>query len=178
MRTEEEEGHNFVNLDNLYQEYAKMIYRFIYLKCNDTDLAEDIVQTTFLKAILQINSFKNQSKISTWLCEIAKNEYLNYCRKYNRQQSYDEYLKNSEKQMHEESYIHDTMLEKVILSEQAEIIREILNTLNEPYKEVFMLRIYGEYSFREIANVFKKNDTWARVTYYRARKKILDTLRK
>lgn len=40
-----------MELDDLYQEYAKMIYRFIYLKCKDKELAEDIVQTTFLKAI-------------------------------------------------------------------------------------------------------------------------------
>ncbi|MDE6608702.1 MAG: RNA polymerase sigma factor, partial [Lachnospiraceae bacterium] len=73
-----------MELDDLYQEYAKMIYHFIYLKCNDKDLAEDIVQTTFLKAVSQIDSFQGRSKISTWLCQIAKNEYLNYCRKHNR----------------------------------------------------------------------------------------------
>lgn len=168
-----------MELDDLYQEYAKMIYHYIYLKCNDKDLAEDIVQTTFLKAVLQIDSFQGKSKISTWLCQIAKNEYLNYCRKHNRQQSYDEYVeKNGDQFLGGGGYFHDTMLEKMIISEQAEVIRKILSTLAEPYKEVFLLRVYGECTFGEIAELFKKNDTWARVTYYRAKGKIIEELKK
>lgn len=168
-----------MELDDLYQEYAKMIYHFIFLKCNDKDLAEDIVQTTFLKAILQIDTFQGKSKISTWLCRIAKNEYLNYCRKHNLQQSYDEYVeKNGEQSFGQETYFHDTMLEKMILNEQAGVIRKALCTLEEPYKEVFMLRVYGECAFGEIAELFNKNDTWARVTYYRAKEKIMKELKK
>lgn len=168
-----------MELDGLYQEYAKMIYHFIYLKCNDRDLAEDIVQTTFLKAIMQIDSFHGECKISTWLCQIARNEYLNYCRKHNRQQSYDRYLEeNREFPAGRESGFHDAVLEKMIADEQADNIRRILHSLKEPYREVFMLRIYGEYSFEEIAGAFHRSDTWARVTYYRAKEKIKEGLRK
>ena len=74
-----------MELDEYYQEYAKMIYRYIYLKCRDKELAEDIVQTTFLKAISQIDSFHGECRVSTWLCQIAKNEYFNSCRRNNRQ---------------------------------------------------------------------------------------------
>lgn len=168
-----------MELDDLYQEYAKMIYHFIYLKCNDRDLAEDIVQTTFLKAIMQIDSFHGECKISTWLCQIARNEYLNYCRRHNRQQSYDAYLEdNGEPSTGHESCFHNAMLEKMILTEQAENIKRILHTLQEPYREIFMLRVYGEYSFEEIAESFHRNATWARVTYYRAKEKIKKELRK
>lgn len=168
-----------MELDDLYQEYAKMIYRFIYLKCHDKELAEDITQTTFLKAISQINSFHGECKISTWLCQIAKNEYLNSCRKHNRLQSYDEYVENNGELPHgQEPYFRDVMLEKMILSEQAATVRQILHTLQEPYKEVFMLRVYGEYSFGEIGELFHKNDTWARVTYYRAKTKIIEGFEK
>lgn len=164
-----------MELGNLYQEYATMIYHFIYLKCRDKDLAEDIVQTTFLKAIMNIDSFQGESKISTWLCQIAKNEYLNYCRRHNRQQSYDEYVENNtELLLQKEAPFRDTALEKIILNEQADVIRKIIHTLEEPYKEVFMLRVYGEYTFGEIAELFQKNDTWARVTYYRAKTKIIE----
>lgn len=155
--------------DDLYKEYAEMIYRFIYMKCNDKDLAEDLVQTTFLKAITKIDTFQGKCKISTWLCQIAKNEYLNYSRKHNRQQICE--------LNEEDGYHHDAVLEKLVRSEQAGIIREILHTLKEPYKEVFMLRVYGECSFREIAEVFKKNETWARVTFYRAKAKITEELK-
>ena len=168
-----------MELDGLYQEYAKMLYHFIYLKCHDRDLAEDIVQTTFLKAIMQIDSFHGECKISTWLCQIARNEYLNYCRKHNRKQSYDMYLeKNQEFPAGHESCFHDAVLEKVIKEEQTDSIRKILHTLKEPYREVFMLRVYGECSFEEIAGVFHHSATWARVTYYRAKEKIKEELKR
>lgn len=169
----------FVELDDLYQEYATMIYRFIYLKCKDKELAEDIVQTTFLKAISQIDSFQGESKISTWLCQIAKNEYLNYCRKHKRQRNGNVHNDNNgEPFLEQEQYHYDATLEKIILNEQASVIRKVLHTLKEPYKEVFMLRVYGECSFGEIGEVFQKNDTWARVTYYRAKEKIAEAVRK
>lgn len=168
-----------MELDGLYQEYARMIYHFIYLKCHDRDLAEDIVQTTFLKAIMQIDSFHGQCRISTWLCQIARNEYLNYCRKHNRQQSYDAYLENNgECPAGGEACCHDTVLEKMIQHEQADSIRRILHTLKEPYREVFMLRVYGEYSFEAIAAAFQRSATWARVTYYRAKEKIKEGLKR
>lgn len=168
-----------MELDELYQEYAKMIYHYIYLKCKDENLAEDIVQITFLKAITQINTFRGECKISTWLCQIAKNEYLNFCRKHNRQLPYEEYMENNGAQSREsELYVHDVMLEKIITKEQAGTVRKILHVMKEPCKEVFMLRVYGEYSFKEIGELFDKNDTWARVTYYRAKEKILKEIRK
>lgn len=164
-----------MELDALYQEYAKLLYHFIYLKCYDRALAEDIVQSTFLKAILQIDRFQGKSKISTWLCEIARNEYLNYCRKHERQQSYDEYVeKKGEGPLKQAGYFHDAVLENMIVKEQAEVVKKVIRTLKEPYKEVFLLRVYGECSFGEIAEMFQKNDTWARVTYYRAKTKIME----
>lgn len=166
-----------MELDELYQEYAKMIYHYIYLKCHDAHLAEDIVQTTFLKAITQIDHFQGRSKISTWLCQIAKNEYLNYCRKYNRQHSYEEHVeRNGEQAMSDAVPVSDMLIEKMIAGEQAQQIRRILHQMKEPYKEVFMLRVYGEYSFGEIGRLFEKNSTWARVTFYRAKEKIIKGL--
>ena len=159
---------------DLYDDYAKMIYRYIYLKCKDANLAEDIVQITFLKAITHIDTFQGKSKISTWLCQIAKNEYLNHCRKQDRHLSYEEYIeKNGEPASLQNPPPHNTVIEGLIAKEQADSIHRILHDMKEPYKEVFMLRIYGEYSFGEIGELFDKNDTWARVTYYRAKEKIL-----
>lgn len=168
-----------MELDGLYEEYAKMIYRFIYLKCRNKDLAEDIVQTTFLKAVLQIDSFHGECKVSSWLCQIANHEYLNYCRKHSRQSSYEEYIeKNGEVSFFKEFEVRDAMLDKLILKEQTDSIKKVLQTLQEPYKQVLLMRIYGECSFGEIGEVFHKNDTWARVTYYRAKAKLIEEVRK
>ncbi|MCM1112887.1 MAG: RNA polymerase sigma factor [Muribaculum sp.] len=168
-----------MELDDLYGEYAQMIYRFIYLKCHDKELAEDITQTTFLKAVTRIDSFRGACKLSTWLCQIAQNEYRNECRRRGRTQSYDEYVEHSgERAAAQEAYVPDVMIEKIIRKEQADRVRSLIHSLKEPYKEVFMLRVYGEYSFGEIGELFQKNDTWARVTYYRAKAKILEAFKK
>lgn len=70
-----------MDLDEMYREHARTVYCFIYAKCQDPELAQDITQTVFLKAILQIDDFRGQCKLSSWLCQIARNEWLNYCRK-------------------------------------------------------------------------------------------------
>ena len=162
-----------MELGELYETYAKMIYRFIYLKCKDASVAEDIVQTTFLKAITGINSFKGDSQISTWLCRIAKNEYINYLKKNRSWQSLEDYPKETAEFLH-----RDLVLEKIIAHEQAAAAKELLDALEEPYRDVFIMRVFAEYSFGEIAEVYGKTDTWARVTYYRARKKMEDGLKK
>jgi len=163
-----------VELEGLYEEYAKMIYKFIYLKCRDKELAEDIVQTTFLKAVSQINTFHGECKVSTWLCQIANHEYLNYCRKHNRHGSYEEYIEShGEMTSGRGSEIGDGILERLILGEQVESVKKILQFIPEPYKQVFMLRVYGEYSFGEIGKMYGKTADWARVTYYRAKGRIV-----
>ena len=162
-----------MELGELYEAYAKMIYRFIYLKCKDANVAEDIVQTTFLKAITGINSFKGDSHISTWLCRIAKNEYINYLKKNKNWQPLEEQPKETFEFTHK-----DPVLEQIIAHEQAAAARKLLDALEEPYRDVFIMRVFAEYSFGEIADVYEKNDTWARVTYYRARKRIEEGLKK
>ena len=60
--------------------------------------------------------------------------------------------------------------------ETAYAIHEVLHTLNEPYKEVFWLRTFGELSYGQIAALFGKSESWARVTYYRAKIMIKEEL--
>ena len=69
----------------IYQEHAEMVYRFLLRMCQDEDLAEDLMQDTFLKAIENIGTFDMRCKLSTWLCQIAKNTYLDYLRKKKNQ---------------------------------------------------------------------------------------------
>ena len=52
----------------------------------------------------------------------------------------------------------------------------ILHELPEPYKEVFQLRVFGELAFGQIGRIFGKTETWARVTYHRARLKIQERM--
>lgn len=66
--------------------------------------------------------------------------------------------------------------ENFLIQEESQQIRNILHTISEPYKEVFMWRVFGELSFKEIGALYSKTDNWACVTYHRARKIIQDRL--
>ena len=57
-------------------------------------------------------------------------------------------------------------------------VHRIIHEMDEPYKEVFTLRIFGDLAFSDISSLFGKSESWARVTYHRARKMIVERLRK
>lgn len=149
--------------DEIYRLYAKEVYLFLMQLSKNHEIAEDLTQTTFLKAIEKLDTFKEQCKVSSWLCQIAKNEYLNYIKKKENQNLPLEYAKEQQ---------NADMENKIILKERSKEIHK----MKEPYKEIFMLRVFGELSFKEIGELFQKTDLWARVTYRRAKEKIIKEL--
>ena len=160
-----------MDFDEIYKTHAEMIYRFLLRMCNDEHLAEDLMQDTFLKAIEKINTFDMRCKLSTWLCQIAKNTYLDYMRK--RKNQPDEELCEEE--------ISDTEMsaeDMFISTEAAGEIHRMIHKLDEPYKEVFLLRFYAELSYKEIGNIFGKSEVWGRVTYLRGKDLLLHMIKK
>lgn len=130
-------------------------------------LAEEITQNTFYRAMTSKKPFEQKSSELTWLCSIA------------RRLSADEYRKN-QKFIQSEEY--DTAAPEKGPAETAEDnemalqIHLILHELQEPYKEVFQLRVFGELPFSQIGFIFGKTENWARVTYHRARLKIQERM--
>ena len=155
--------------DEIYQKYAREVYLYLLKLSKNPSVAEDLMQTTFLKAVEKQDSFNGKSKISTWLCAIAKNEYLNEWKKKENQNLSLEVAKE---------YIGQPFEEKLADKEFCKKIHKILHNMKEPYKEVFTLRVFGELSFKEIGELFDKTDLWARVTSRRAKEKIVDVLDK
>lgn len=147
------------NFDEIYAEYYKEVYKFVVALCRNQVLAEEITQETFFKALKSIDSFKGNCKIGTWLCKIAKNAYFDYSKKHNLNTDYP--LENIISEEDIEGRFTDR--------ETAYEIHKVLHKLSEPYKEVFHLRTFGELSFSQIAVLFGKTESWARVTYYRAK---------
>lgn len=146
-----------------------LVYRYTLSLCKDENLAQDITQETFLKAMKSKEKFSGNSKESTWLCAIAKNLWLDYMKKQGRLCNLDE------SQLSENSFsIEDNIAD----ADTAMRIHMILHTLSEPYKEVFSLRVFGQLSFKSIAEIFQKTESWARVTYHRAKRIITEKLRK
>lgn len=153
--------------EKVYQLYFKDVYYYILSLSRDEHIAEDITSETFLKAIKAIDSFRGDTKLRVWLCQIAKNEYFSYLRKNKKM----DFRKRLEDIIEKED---SNIFEKGIISnnEFVRINSIIKSSLQEPYGEIFRLRVYRELSFKEIGRLFGKTDNWACVIYHRARKKI------
>ena len=162
------EGDLMSDIEEIYRDYFKDVFLFMRALCRDENLSEEIAQETFVKALAAIDSYDQRKDIRAWLFTIAKNTYYTHCRR-----------KNISIEEIAESAAPDVILtEHIENDEQAMAIHKILHTLDEPYKDVFNLRVFGELSFEKIGIIFGKSSGWARVTYFRAKQKIIDHLEK
>ncbi len=159
---------NTSDFEVIYQLYFNKVYRYVLNLSKNSDLAQEITAETFFKALNSLNKFSGKSDISTWLCAIAKNSYLSYIKKQGKACELSEIENSADTDLNIE--------EQVINKDSSMQILNALHKLNEPYKEVFSLRVLGELSFKQIANIFSKNENWACVTYHRAKQKIKDIL--
>lgn len=147
-----------MDTEKLYRMYYMEVYSYVMTLVKNRDLAEELTQKTFYKAMLSLSSFRGESGEYTWLCTIAKNLAMDEMRLHKRfsdQETENVDSVNIEKMVEDK----DSMLQ----------IHRILHELEEPYKEVFQLRIFGELSYKHIGMIFGKTENWARVTYHRAR---------
>ncbi|MBE5941226.1 MAG: RNA polymerase sigma factor [Lachnospiraceae bacterium] len=156
--------------DILLAEY-EAVYRYALSICQNDTEAQDLTQETFLKAIQASDRFEGKSSLYTWLCTILKHLWINKCKKSNREVLEDE-------KMADISSPGKTIEQMITEKDFSKKIHFVLHTLDEPYKEVFSLRVFGELPFADIANLFSKTESWARVTYHRAKKMITEQLRK
>ena len=159
-----------MEFEQIYNTYFKSVYRYIRKLSGDEHIAEEITSETFLKAMKSIGDFRGECDMRVWICQIAKNTYYSYLKKSNRITSVDE----TELQ----NIVDPNALieEQTGIQDEAQQIRKILHTMPDPYKEVFMWRVFGELSFKEIGNLYNKTDNWACVTYHRARNMIQSRL--
>lgn len=150
-------------IENLYREYFTDVYLYIKSLSHDDNIAEEITSETFFKALKSLDSFKGNCDVRVWLCQIAKNTYYTYLKKQGRTLPLEEFSEHSYNECVEANFIqHNT----------SESIHKYLHQLNEPYKEVFTLRVFAELSFKQIGDLFGKTENWACVTYHRAKAKI------
>jgi len=158
------------DFERIYKEYFNDVYLYIRRLSGDEHVAEEITSETFFKALKSIDSFRGECEIRVWLCQIAKNSYYTYIKKNSK-------FKNVEES--ELINLPDTknnVADEVSSKLEALAIQKILHELDEPYREVFMWRVYADLSFKEIGGIFNKNENWACVTYHRARKIIRERM--
>ena len=151
------------DFQEIYNMYFTDVYKYVLSLCREPQLAEEITQETFFKAMKNLDGFRGQCRLFVWLCQIAKNTYFSHQGKSST--SFDA-----------EPEASQSVEEAILQKETAFEIHRILHHLPEPYKEVFSLRVFGELSFKQIGILFGKTENWARVTYYSARVKIKEEL--
>ena len=155
--------------EELYKAQGKPVYRFLLALTGDEHQAEELLQETFYQAFLHIDRFEGRSSLYTWLCCIGKNAWLKECRRRSR------YADTP----YEELPLEDPALppeEAMLRREQSRRVRRAVLGLEEVQREVFILHVFGGLKLKEIAALRGKSESWARVTYFRARKQIQEVL--
>lgn len=158
-------------MDKIYKKYSRLVYNYLYSLTKSIELSEELTQETFYSAIKNIHKFKNKCSINVWLCQIAKNKFKDYYFK-NKKINYIEFNENIEPLLITNE-LEDNLISK---SELIEVYKKIHN-LDENTKEVFYLRLKGEFSFKEIGEIFGKSEEWARITFYRGKIKLKEDLK-
>ena len=155
--------------EELYQTQGKPVYRFLLPLTGDAHLAEELLQETFYQAFLHIDRFEGRSSLYTWLCQIGKNAWLKECRRRSRWSDtpYEDLTLADPSPPPEEA---------IAAREQARRLRQAVLELEDPLREVFILHVYGGLKLKEIAALHQKSESWARVTYFRARKILQEVL--
>lgn len=142
----------------IYREYAAVVLRYLLrIGCPPQD-AEDVIQDTFVKALLSIDSYRGTCKLSVWLCQIAKHSFYDGLKKKRREGggappppcrddlAYLEWL-------------------------------ELIDQLSEPYRTVFLKREIEGWSYPDLAKHLGRTENWVRVTFFRGKKMVQEALR-
>ena len=153
-------------LEKLYETCYMRVFSYAMTLAGERSQAEEITQETFFRAFSKQSEFRGESDEVTWLCAIAKNYWLDEKRRGKRTEAMPEEMTDLGSGLEQAAVDRDSSFR----------IHMALHQLEEPYREVFELRVFGELSFREIGMIFSKTENWARVTYHRARLKLQERM--
>lgn len=147
----------------VYKEYAQQVYKYLLSLCHDADTAEELTQETFYRAVRTIKNYDGSCKLYVWLCQIAKHVWYKELENRKKQtQPLEDTLKDAQT---------DLERNEVLRCDKMELFKAMQN-LESIQREVVYLRLTGEFSFKEIGDILKKDETWARVTFYRAKQRL------
>lgn len=152
----------------IYEHYAPTVYKYLFCLTRDHALSEDLTQETFVQAMKTVHRFRGDCKLSVWLCQIAKRLWYRELRRRK---------KMSLIPADDSVLISVQDVEADYLSKAAcDDFRRLLARLDDSSRLVVYLRLTGELSYQEIADITGKTAVWARVTFYRARQKLAKEL--
>ena len=152
--------------EKLYETCYMRVFSYVMTLSRDRAQAEEITQEAFFRAFAKQKEFRGEADQVTWLCAIAKNLFFDEKRRQARHGEIPEDVPDPVKGVETQVTDRDSSFR----------IHMALHALEEPFREIFELRVFGELSFREIGAIFGKTENWARVTYHRARLKLQERM--
>lgn len=150
------------DFEAIYVQYYELVYRYVLSLCRSGQEAEEVTQDAFYRALEHMGQFRGECSLYVWLCQIAKNAYFTREKKRRRHRPLTEHAPDTT----------DDPAFALADRESAWRLHRLLHALDEPYKEVFSLRVFGELSFSQIGGLFGKTDSWARLVFYRAKTRL------
>lgn len=156
------------DFEKLFQDNQDFIFKYLMKLTGNPSLAEELTQETFFRAYMNMANLRHKEKAAVWLCQIAKNTYFAWYNEHKKMTPLDDKV-CAEDSVHPEEIFLQKELSKKALS--------CLHKLEEPYREVFILSVFGQFSLKDISKFFGKSESWARVTFYRAKQKLAERMR-
>jgi len=167
------EGDALKQFEELYKAYYPRIFSFLYKLCKDFSLTEELTQETFLQAFRSFHRFQGNCEVFTWLAAIAKHTFYKHLRKHKLG------LEAISLDYLAETYCINTLgdpedeLKRKMVTEA---IRRIIKGIPDKYRDVVMLRIYGEMSFSQVAQALDISESSAKVIFFRAKKMLMEEI--
>jgi len=152
----------------VYDAYIKKIYNFIYHKTMHRETAEDLTSTVFMKALENIQSFdESKGSFNAWLYRIARNTVIDHYRTSKDVMDIADAWGLSSK---------EDILRNAESNEQLERVRGYLETLKPQHREIIIMRVWDQLSYKEIADITGLTEANCKMTFSRAIRRLRDEL--
>ena len=154
------------DFDKLYKLYNKKIYTYLLYLTKDSHVAEELLQETFYLAIKNIGKFRGESMVSTWIYSISRNVYFSWLRDKKKReytQTYD---------MNDKLIEQDKSGDRIIQEEELKELFMLVDKIEEPYREVILMRAVNKLSYKEISEIMNRKESWVRVIFHRGKGKL------
>lgn len=152
------------DIERAYTQHAQEVYRYLLSLSHDEDLAEDLTQETFFRAMRTIGNYDGGCKLAVWLCQIAKHLWYQWL---------DKRCRWKQVELTDEVLGYESPEKSTLLRMEKTTLYKAIHSLPEPMRELVHMRLTGEFSFAEIGQILGKNENWARTTFYRSKQKII-----
>lgn len=146
-------------MEKLYIKYHRELYLYAFSLCKNHHLAQDLTSDTFFKAYLSLDDV---DYIKYWLFRVCKNLYLDFL-KLNRAYSSENLIENTLTN-------NETLLDKIIQSEESKDLYNLIINLRESYKEILVLYYFCDFSLKEISKAKNTTEGAAKTMLFRARR--------